>query len=161
MEKDSTANPLPPFVGVGAAPSRSDIEEKKIWLGYIKTLNERRLQSAQRSGFTTYLLLVVLGGIAYRFIPRLPLFVKTPGSVSAAATFFLLQTDLIFFAAIILSVFTAYCVGDIEFRLIPEHRRRLTQISLAAVLIAMMMFSFAHILVASRNSSTSPWVRRG
>jgi hypothetical protein len=161
MEKDSTADPLPPFQGLGSAPSSSDIEEKKIWLDYIKTLNERRLQSAQRTGFTTYLLLAVLGGIAYRFIPRLPLFVRTPGSVNAAATFFLLQTDLIVFAALILCVLTAYCVGDIEFRLIPEHRRRLTQISLAAVSIVMMMLSFAHILVASRNSFTSPWVRRG
>lgn len=161
MEKDPSPESLAPPAGTGFGPSSSDREQKKIWFDYIRTLNERRLQSAQRSGFTTYLLLAALAGIAYRFIPRLPSFLKTPGSVRAAATFFLLEIDLLCFAGYALFVLAAYCAEGMEYRIIPEHRRRTTQIGIAILIVLMATLAVAHVLIIWRFSVASPWVRRG
>src|ERR1041385_2269813 len=95
---------LPPGTGIG---SSSENEQKKIWFDYIKTLNERRLQSALRSGLTTYLLVAVLAGMAYKFVPLLPAFLKAPGSVRATTTFLLLETDIFCFAAVVLFALAA------------------------------------------------------
>jgi hypothetical protein len=66
-----------------SSPSHSDdspesFDERKLWFDYVKTLNERRLHSAQKSGLTAYGLLVLLGGLLYKFVPQVPLFLATP-----------------------------------------------------------------------------------
>jgi hypothetical protein len=159
MQKDSRSESLAPPAGFG--PSSSDREQKKIWFDYIRTLNERRLQSAQRSGFTTYLLLAALAGVAYRFIPRLPSFLKIPGSARAATTFFLLEADLFCFVGLALLAIAAYCREGTEYRIFPEHRRRVTQIGLVIIIVLMATFAVAHVLVVWRFSPASSWVRRG
>jgi len=53
----------------------NESDERKLWFDYIKTLNARQLGAAQRSGVTTYVLLVTLIGIIYRFGPHVPQFV--------------------------------------------------------------------------------------
>lgn len=152
---------MAPLLGAGSGPSSSDKEDKKIWFDYIKTLNERRLQSAQRSGFSSYLLLVALAGIAYRFVPRLPSFMKTPGGVKEAAAFFLLETDFLYFALLVLATLTAYCAEGTENRIIPEHRRRVAQIFIAVAIVFVATLAVGHILVVWRFSPSNLWVRRG
>lgn len=161
MERDPTSGSLAQPSGADIGPSSSEGEQKKIWFDYIRTLNERRLQSAQRSGFTTYLLLAALVGLAYRFVPRLPSFLNTPGSVRAATAFFLLQADLLCFAGMALVVLASYCAEGTEFRIVPEHRRRATQIGLATLILLMASFAIVHVLVVWRFSPASPWVRGG
>jgi hypothetical protein len=74
----------------------NDNEERKLWFEYIKTLNERRLQSSQRSGVTTYVLVATLIGLLYRFGPDVPQFVTQPDKVRAAVTSFVLITVIVF-----------------------------------------------------------------
>jgi hypothetical protein len=162
MENDPSSDSSAPPSRVGLSPSSSDREQKKLWFDYIRTLNERRLQSAQRSGFTTYLLLAALAGIAYRFIPRLPSFLRIPGNGGAATAFFLLEIDLLCFGRIAASVLAVYCAQGMEYRIIPEHRRRVTQIGTVILILLNAILALAHVLTIWRFSFTSsPWTQRG
>jgi hypothetical protein len=161
MQNDPKLEPPDSAVDANLGPSTHNRDEQKLWFDYIRTLNERRLQSAQRSGFTTYLLLAALAGIAYRFVPRLPLFLKASEDVRAAITIFLLEADLFCFSLVTLFVLANYCSEGTENRIIPEHRRRVTQVGLAILIILMAAFALAHIMSAWRFSFASLWVRRG
>jgi hypothetical protein len=152
-----SAAPLGPNLG----PLSDEREQKRLWLDYIKTLNERRLQSAQRSGFTTYLVLAALAGVAYRFIPKLPSFLEIPGSVRSASTFLMLETDILFFAAGVLAMIATYCNQGMETRVIPEHRRRVTQFAVIILIFLVAVIAAGHLLVVWRLAPSSPWVRRG
>jgi hypothetical protein len=102
-------------------PSRSnDSDDRKLWFDYIKTLNERQLQAAQRSGITSYVLLGTLLGLLYRFGPALPGFIAKPENVGNSIVIFTLLTVVLssfFFTVLALQ---AYLGGEGEFRAVPK-----------------------------------------
>jgi len=148
-------------IAEGAPERHDDDRQKKLWFDYVKTLNERHLQAAQRSGVTNYLLFAVLAGLVFRYIPRLPSFLQTPAHLRAAVIFLVLQIDLLAFARVTLSVISLYCVQGIEYRAFPEHRRRVTQMMLGLLIFLMAGLATAHIVILWGINPTSQWIRRG
>jgi hypothetical protein len=125
---------------------KPEAEQKRLWFEYIKTLNQRRSESAERVGLTSYLLFAVLAGMAYRFLPRLPVFLAKPGNVVAALTIFILESNIIIFVGMACSATAAYCTGGRECRFYPEHWRRATQlITLPASTLAIAGLAVAPI----------------
>src|SRR5258706_9888938 len=84
-------------------------DERKLWFDYIKTLNERRLHSAQRSGLTAYGMLVVLAGLLYKFFPEVPHFVATPGIMRVSMITLGLELAVVGWYAATFGSFFLYC----------------------------------------------------
>ncbi len=74
----------------GTAPPTDD---RKLWLDYLKSLNERRLQASRNSGLTSYVLLAVLGGMLYQFIPRVPKIIANAADFTASQVVLALEAN--------------------------------------------------------------------
>lgn len=139
--------------------SSNPAEERKLWADYIRSLNERRLQAAQRSGWTNHVLLGVLAGLLYQFVPRLPQFLANPGSVTTALVTAVLMTDALAYFVLGYFLLVYYCIGGIEHRVLPESRRRATNILLGAVLSAGAGFSILQIWISLTFPFSSSFVK--
>jgi hypothetical protein len=100
--------------------SRESLDERKLWFDYVKTLNERRLASAQRSGLTAYGLLVLLAGLLYKFIPQIPPFIATPGLLRVGVITLALELVVLTWYVATFGMLFLYCAEEIENRATPE-----------------------------------------
>lgn len=128
--------------------SHEPSDERKLWFDYIKTLNERRLQSAQRSGVTVYGLIVVLAAILYKFVPQVPQFLATPGIVRVTIVTLGLGLPVVgwYFAAFASVLF--YCLGAIENRATPESLERVALVlAVLAGGVGLLLAGFEILLV--------------
>jgi hypothetical protein len=148
-------------IAEGAPEKHDDDRQKKLWFDYVKTLNERHLQAAQRSGVTNYLLVTALAALLFRYLPHLSYFLQSPDYPKGAVIFFVLQTDFFAFVALALITVSLYCAQGIEHRVFPEHRRRVSQIILGVMLVLTTSLAVAHVSILWRISPASQWVRRG
>ncbi|HEV2196094.1 MAG TPA: hypothetical protein VGR55_10965 [Candidatus Acidoferrum sp.] len=130
---------------ITSAPTEND--ERKLWFEYVKVLNERQLQKAQRSGITTYVLVATVIGLLYRFGPHIPGFVSEPGNVRAGiAIFALLEVAVGSFFMSILGV-ELFCAGESEFRATPKSNEAViplvaaTAVALAAAVITLEVWT--------------------
>jgi hypothetical protein len=101
-------------------PQPTDNDERRLWFDYIKAVNERRLQSTQRSGITSYVLLATLVGLFYRFGPAVPEFFTQSGKVRAAVAIFVLLTVILLGFSIGMAALEIFCAGEGEFRATPK-----------------------------------------
>jgi hypothetical protein len=93
-----------------------DYDERKLWFEFLKTVNDRHLQSAQRSGITSYVLVATILGLLYKFGPKFPSFYHGAGNLrSCGILFVLLGIGLSSLLFILASVMIA-SAGDSEFR---------------------------------------------
>jgi hypothetical protein len=70
--------------------------ERKLWLEYIRSLNDRHLRSRGISGATSWALLGVLAAILYRSIPHLPAFLADPNNLKNSWVLFVFEFDMAF-----------------------------------------------------------------
>ena len=134
-------------------------DERKLWLDYLRSLNERRLQAAQRSGWTNRVLLAILAGLLYRFVPQAPEVVKNAPEFSASLVTITLATDAVAYLLIALVFLFYYCAGGVEHRVMPEPKRRSSNIILWTSLILAITFSLFQVLVGLRVQFPSRFVR--
>lgn len=93
-----------------------DYDERKLWFEFLKTVNDRHLQSAQRSGITSYVLVATILGLLYKFGEKFPSFYHGAGNLrSCGILFVLLGIGLSSLLFILASVMIA-SAGDSEFR---------------------------------------------
>jgi len=114
----------------------NNIDERKLWFEYIKTLNERELQRAQRSGINTYVLLATLVALLYRFGPQLPQFINQPDNIVLGVTIFILLTINVCGVVMVTFAISMYCAGDTEFRAAPKSERTITSVVYALFALA-------------------------
>ncbi len=112
-------------------------DDRKLWLDYLKSLNERRLQASRNSGLTSYVLLAVLGGMLYQFIPRVPSIIGNVPHFSATQVVLALEANVLLNAWITIALLVYYCAGGIEHRVAPETKRRMAIVLRLLIILVM------------------------
>ncbi len=136
-------------------PKPNDIDERKLWFDYIKTLNERQLHNSQRTGITTYVLVATLLGLVYRFGPQAPQFLIDYDKASISATFFVFEAILFISVARIVIWLLAYCRGASEFRALTASHHAASRVVLGILTVIAIAFAYLAIRVARSNPSLS------
>src|SRR5712691_3870501 len=136
-------------------PKPNDIDERKLWFDYIKTLNERQLHNSQRTGITTYVLVATLLGLVYRFGPQAPQFLIDYDKASVSATFFVFEAILFISVARIVIWLLAYCRGASEFRALTASHHAASRVVLGILTVIAIAFAYLAIRVARSNPSLS------
>jgi len=127
--------------------------ERKLWLDYLAKLNDREIQSARASGFTTWALLAVAAAIVYRSVPQLPRFLSTANALKESAVIFLLEANAVLFFAVGFSLLVYYCAGETETRLYSEIGRRVFRVEFWTLLLMMLGLAIVHFAVATELAS--------
>jgi hypothetical protein len=143
----------------GVANNSDSIEERKLWLDYLRSLNERRLQATQRSGWTNRVLLAVLAGLLYQFVPRLPMLFATTGAVAASLVSIMLATDALAYFLLADALLLYYCAGGTEHRVMPEPRRRSANVTMWIFLPLGTAFSILQVWIGVSSDLPSHFVK--
>lgn len=111
-------------------------EERKLWLDYLRSLNDQRAQAAQRTGLTSYGLLAIEAGLLYRYVPRVPALLAEPRVFDSSLIVLGLEFSILFFFIAAHVFLLAYCGLDREHRVLPEAKGRIGSIgSLLIILV--------------------------
>lgn len=137
--------------------SKPDSDERKLWLDYLKTLNDRRLQSRQRSGLTNYVLLALLAGIVATFLPKACPFLKAGNNMETSLTVFLLETDAVIYLAFAVVTVLYYVSGRLESRIAPESETRLNQIRYWTAISLLLLLALLHLGNGIRKQGFVRW----
>jgi hypothetical protein len=140
----------------GAADSHAADAERKLWLDYLKAINDRRLQSSQRSGLTSYVLLAVLGGLLYQFVPKLPKFLAAADYISAGIITTALEANAAIYLFIAYCLLIYYCAGGTEHRIMPEQQRRTATITQWTTLFFGLSFSVFQLYIGNQAKFSQP-----
>ncbi len=135
------------------------IDERKLWLEYLKSLNQRRLQSAQRSGLTSYALLATLAGLLYKFTPSVPKFLAAHDKLHASFVIFVLEADALIFFLSFLGSLLQYCTIEWERRAIPETKKRIGFIASGVVYSSILALASFQAWVGSRLDFPNRFVK--
>jgi hypothetical protein len=125
-------------------------EERKLWIDYIRSLDERQRQRMQRSGWTSYVLITVLAGLLYQFAGRLPNLLHTSGMVSASIVCSTLLLDLLIYLSVAYFELYVYSAHGFEFRVAPEQTRRISEITRWSLLVLVFGLGIIHLLLGVR-----------
>src|SRR5260370_6657108 len=131
-------------------PLPNDSGERKLWLDYLKGLNDRRLQSARNSGLTNYALVALLGAALFWSIQRLPWLLSIPGAVHASMVSFVFAANAVLYCLLSYILLLYYCVGEIENRVRPEPQRRIQNTLLGITSLARMAFTLFQLWAGIR-----------
>jgi hypothetical protein len=136
-------------------PKPNDSDERKLWFDYIKTLNERQLQNAQRTGITNYVLAATLFGLVYRFGPQAPQFLIDHDKVGLSAILFVFEAVLFISISRILLSLLAYCRGASEFRAQPASHDAASRVLFGIFTVIAIAFAYLAIEVARSSPNLS------
>lgn len=104
------------------------MEERKMWLGFITKLNDRRLQQQPVSGATTWVLIGVIALVVYRGFLHLPAMLQVPRLFANSLVLFCLQFDfLLMFFIFYAASSTAFAEHQTS-RILPAHSSRALQV---------------------------------
>lgn len=140
-------------------PIVSDKDQRRLWFDYIKTLNDRSLQSAQRSGITTYVLLATLLGLLYKFGPLTPPFLSRTDELGTGIVVFVLEVIVLSSFGLALTGIEIYCAGDIVSRAHPKSAEASVRISFALATLLAIGFICLELRVATHVALPAKGIR--
>jgi hypothetical protein len=130
--------------------------ERKLWFEYLTKLNDRELQMARASGATSWLLLAVAAGIAYRSLSGFKQFTLTPDALTTAAIVCALLFDIFsHFWSACLGLFY-YCGGKVEGRLLPDLGRRAQGAWHSILQVGLLALGLAHFALSRSSGPAVP-----
>jgi hypothetical protein len=130
-----------------------------LWFDYIKTLNERSLQAAQRSGATTYVLLAVFAALVFKFAPRFPQFLSDKQDLRIGAALLMFELDVVIYFAAMQILLFMYAEDANPSRLLSESSKRYRVVIYAAVASIVAAIIAVHIAVLLKCDLHSRFVR--
>jgi hypothetical protein len=141
------------------APGESDQHdsERKLWFEYLTKLNDREMQMARSSGATSWVLLAVAAGIAYRSLAEFKQLLSTPYALTTAAIVGVLLFDSFFWFRFAGTGLFYYCSGKVEGRLLPDIGRRALSVWNSVLQVGFIALGVAHFAL---SKSSGPGVPR-
>ena len=147
------------------ADGKPNVDEKdspgqvRLWVEYVRSQNERRLQSHQRSGLTNYALAAVLAGLLYRFVPQVPRFVASPEFFGPSLVIFAVEVDAAFYLLCAYGILIYFCSGVGENRIQPQARRRVNDVVRWAIVLVGFAIGLFHIWIGVWLAYPSDFVK--
>jgi hypothetical protein len=130
-----------------------------MWLDYIKTLNERSLQAAQRSGATTYVLLAALAALIFKFAPRVPQFLSDGQELRTGAVLLMFELDAVIFFGFVQFLLFMYAEDVSPSRLAPESNKRHLILSYVVSASTVAAVITLHVAVLAKCDLLGKFVR--